>query len=80
MDVERAGPTFDHFGIDRHFFDATQVGELEHGVEQDALHDRAQAACAGLPLEWRVRATAVRASSVKVERQRSPFRTGADTA
>src|SRR5690349_17058851 len=43
VDVEWAGPPFDHFGVDCDFLDATQVGQLEHGVEQDAFHDGAEA-------------------------------------
>jgi hypothetical protein len=39
--------------------------QVEHGVEQDAFHDRAQAARAGLALD-RALAIAFSASSVKV--------------
>jgi len=36
---------------DHHFLDAFKARQIEHGVEQHALHDRAQAAGPGLPLD-----------------------------
>src|SRR5262249_1521954 len=51
VDVERAGPAFGHFGVDRHLFHAAQVGQLEHGIQQDAFHDRAEASGARLALD-----------------------------
>jgi hypothetical protein len=53
-------------------------GQVEHGVEQDILHDRPQAARAGLAGDRRL-AIAFSASSVKVS-SRLPARTAADTA
>ncbi len=51
IDVERAGGGFDHIARNHHFLDTFQAGQIEHGFEQDALHDRAQAARAGLALD-----------------------------
>src|SRR6266540_226418 len=48
VDVERpCGALHDLLG-DHHFLDTFEARQVEHGVEQDTLHDRAQAAGAGL--------------------------------
>src|SRR6266700_2277462 len=51
VDVERASGAFDHFARNHHFLDAFEAREIEHGLEQDALQDRAQAPRAGLALD-----------------------------
>src|SRR5690606_31875683 len=48
VDVERTGRTLDHLVGDDDLADAFQRRQFEHRVEQDLLHDRAQAAGAGL--------------------------------
>ena len=51
IDVERTSCSLDDFFGDDDFFDPFQAREVEHGVEEDALHDRAQAAGAGLAVD-----------------------------
>src|SRR6185295_18143035 len=51
MDVQGPGPAFDHFSVNGDFLDPPEIRQLEHGVEQDALHDRAQAPGARLALD-----------------------------
>src|SRR6185312_16177279 len=48
VDIERPGCPLDDLLRDHALLDPTQARQVEHGVEQDALHDRAQTACAGL--------------------------------
>src|SRR5437667_3310861 len=51
IDVERTRGSLDHFARDHDLFDAFQARKIEHGLEQDALEDRAQAPRAGLALD-----------------------------
>ena len=51
VDVERPRGAFDDFLRDHDLLDAFEARQVEHGVEQDALHDRAQPARAGLALD-----------------------------
>src|SRR5262245_55467881 len=51
IDVERTRRPLDHLARNHHLLDAFEAGEIEHGVEQDALHDGAQASRAGLALD-----------------------------
>src|SRR5580704_49360 len=51
IDVERPGAALDDLARDHDLFDAFQARQVEHGVEQDHLHDRAQAARAGLAVD-----------------------------
>src|SRR5271156_5809144 len=51
VDVEGASLAFDDLGTDHHLFDAVKSRQFKHRVEQDALHDRAQAAGPGAPLD-----------------------------
>src|SRR6478672_238394 len=51
VDVERTGGSLDHFARDHDLLDAFQARKVEHGLEQDALEDRAQAPRAGLALD-----------------------------
>src|SRR5580692_11708399 len=55
IDVERPGAALDDLARDDDLFDAFQARQVEHGVEQDHLHDRAQAARAGLAVDRRQR-------------------------
>src|SRR5262245_37760918 len=51
IDVKRTRRPLDHLTRDHHLLDAFEAGEIEHGVEQDALHDGTQPARAGLALD-----------------------------
>ena len=51
VDVERLRRSFHNFARDRDFLDTLEARELEHGLEQDALEDRPQAARPGLALD-----------------------------
>src|ERR1700746_2603475 len=51
VDVQRARRPFHDFARDDHLFNAFKARQIEHGLEQDALQDRAQAARAGLALD-----------------------------
>src|SRR5712691_10262694 len=51
VNVERpCGALHDLLG-DHHFLDTFEARQVEHGVEQDALHDRAQSARPGLAVD-----------------------------
>ena len=45
------GPRLGHFAIDHDFLDPVHAGQVEHRVEQDLFHDRAQTAGAGFALD-----------------------------
>src|SRR5215471_338566 len=47
IDVERPRGTLDDLFRDHDLLDAFEARQVEHGVEQDTFHNRAQAACAG---------------------------------
>src|SRR5581483_11705363 len=51
VDVERPRRSLHDFPGNDHFLDPFQARQIEHGVEQDALHDRAQAARPGLAFD-----------------------------
>ena len=51
IDVERPRLALDDLGADHDLLDPIEAGQLEHRVEQNAFHDRAQAARAGAPLD-----------------------------
>src|SRR4051794_21343614 len=51
IDVERTRGSLDYFAGYHDLFDAFQAGKIEHGLEQDALQDRAQPPRAGLALD-----------------------------
>src|ERR1700687_1587503 len=51
IDVERPRGALDHFLGDHHLLDPLEARQVEHGVEQDALHDRAQAPRPGLAID-----------------------------
>jgi hypothetical protein len=51
VDVERPGRAFDHFLGDHNLLHPFQARQIEHSVEQDALHDRTQAPCASLAVD-----------------------------
>src|SRR2546425_2683712 len=51
VDVERPRGALDDLFRDHDFLDAFQARQIEHGVEQDTFHDRAQAARAGLAVD-----------------------------
>src|SRR5579883_2750249 len=48
MDVEGYRPAFDDLAIDDDLADAIETRQLEHRIEEDRLHDRAQPARSGL--------------------------------
>src|SRR5216683_2531257 len=66
VDIERASRSLHHFARDHDLFDAFQARQIEHGLQQDALENRAQAARAGLALD---RLAGDRAKSLVGERQ-----------
>src|SRR5689334_11404922 len=51
VDVERTRGPLHHFARDHHFLNTFEAREIEHGLEQNALEDRAQATCAGLAFD-----------------------------
>src|ERR1700722_6467502 len=51
VDVERTRRSFHNFARDHDLFDTFQTGKIEHGLEQDAFEDRAQAPRAGLAFD-----------------------------
>src|ERR1700736_5009274 len=51
VDVERLGASFHDFLVDDHAADAVETRKLEHRLQQDRLHDGAQAARAGLAVD-----------------------------
>src|SRR5262249_36817030 len=51
IDVERPRGTLDDLFRDYDLLDAFEARQVEHGVEQNAFHDRAQAARAGLAVD-----------------------------
>src|SRR5580692_3082845 len=51
IDVKRPGAALDDLARDHDLFDAFQARQVEHRVEQDHLHDRAQAARASLAVD-----------------------------
>src|SRR5208282_3171624 len=50
IDVERPSGTLDDFSGDHDLLDAFEARQIEHGVEQNGLHDRAQTPRAGLTI------------------------------
>ena len=48
IDVERLGVAFDDFRVDDDFDDAVERRQFEHRIKQNAFHDGAKAARAGL--------------------------------
>src|SRR6185437_9395279 len=51
VDVERASLAFDDLRADHDLFDAIETRQFKHCIEQDAFHDRTQAAGARAPLD-----------------------------
>src|SRR6266545_5050754 len=51
VDIERPCGALHNFPGDHHLLDAFEARQVEHGVEQDALHDRAQPPRAGLAVD-----------------------------
>src|SRR5829696_3654514 len=51
VDEQRARLAVDDLGPDHHLLDRIEARQIVHGFEQDAFHDRAQAASAGLSLD-----------------------------
>src|SRR5216684_1536224 len=51
VDIERASRSLHHFARDHDLFDAFQARQIEHGLQQDAFENRAQAARAGLAVD-----------------------------
>src|SRR4051794_32902245 len=51
VDIERPRGALHNFPRDHHLLDTFEARQLEHGVEQDALHDRAQPPRAGLAVD-----------------------------
>ena len=51
VDVERPGSTLDDLFRDYHFLNVLKARQIEHSVDEDALHDRPQAPGPGLRLE-----------------------------
>src|SRR5947209_13400744 len=51
VDVKRPRFTIHDFRTDDDLLDAFKARQIEHCVEQDALHDRTQAARAGAPFD-----------------------------
>src|SRR5262245_36621616 len=51
VDVEWPRGALDYLFRDHDLFDAFEARQVEHGIEQDALHDRAQSACPGLAVD-----------------------------
>src|SRR5256884_279979 len=51
IDVERPRGAFDDLFRDHDLLYAFEARQVEHGVEQDAFHDRAQSACARLAVD-----------------------------
>ena len=47
VDVERLGAAVDDVAAEHDLLDAGHPGQLEHRLEEESLHDRAQAARAG---------------------------------
>src|SRR5262249_33653875 len=70
VDVERTGGVLDHFLRDHDLLDAFEARQIEHGVQQYALHDRAQSARAALALD---RLTGDRAKRLFGEREVDGF-------
>ena len=79
VDVERPRGALDDFARDHDLLDAFEARQIEHGVEQDALHDRAQPARAGLAVD-RLAGDRRQAPRPPASDRRSPSRTCADTA
>src|SRR5262245_52150834 len=51
IDPQRARAALSHLRPDHHRLHPLEAGELEHRVEQDRLHDRAEPASAGLAVD-----------------------------
>jgi hypothetical protein len=51
IDVERPRGPLDDLFRDHDLLDALEARQVEHGVEQDTFHDRAQATRAGLAVD-----------------------------
>src|ERR671912_396002 len=51
VDVERPHLALHHLRPDHHLLYRVKAGQVVHGVEEDALHDGAQAPCPGLALD-----------------------------
>src|SRR6266566_5186055 len=65
VDVERPRGALDDLLRDHHFLDPLETRQIEHRVEQNALHDRAQPPCSRFTLH-RLLAIAPSASSGRV--------------
>ena len=63
VDVERPRSALDDLLRDHHFLDPLEARQVEHGVEQDSLHDRAQPPRAGLALVEAMMTSSVRATN-----------------
>jgi hypothetical protein len=50
-DVQRWGGALDDLPRDYHLLDILEARQIEHDIEQDALHDRSQSARPGLALD-----------------------------
>src|ERR1700728_4343459 len=51
VDVEWPGVAFNDLSRDHNLLNAFEARQIEHGVEEDGFHDRAQSARAGLPVD-----------------------------
>ena len=51
VDVKRRCGALHNFPGDHHLLDAFEARQVEHGVEQDSLHDRAQPPRTGLAVD-----------------------------
>src|SRR5215468_6797744 len=58
VNVERPGSAFNNFFGDHHLFDPFKTRQIEHGVKQNAFHDRPQAAGPGLAFDGLARDSA----------------------
>src|SRR5215204_3257240 len=66
VDEKRLRLALHDLGADDYLLDRVEAGQVVHGLEQDALHDGAQAARAGLPLD---RLTGDHAERLLLERE-----------
>src|SRR6185503_11757547 len=51
VNVKRPGIAVHYIARNDDLLDPVEAGQVEHRLEQDRLHDRAEAACAGLALD-----------------------------
>src|SRR5262249_19009079 len=51
IDVQRPRGALDHLFRDHGLFDSFEARQVEHGVEEDSLHDRAQPTCSRLTID-----------------------------